>query len=330
MGPAVLYLCVGLVADKIAKMGKVSSVPSRIVVPLDMSDASEAAIPLAREVARNRGLPVTLLSVVELPADLASFLGERSGYDEILALQESCRLYLLEMSEQFEGIEVNQVVLRGNPASQIVRYVDDLEDPLVVMSSHGHTGFRRLVVGSVLMRVVQAVDCPVLVARLGASDRAEGFSGQVRRILVPLDGSEFAEHALHAATRLIEGVNDAELHLIRIPEMVNFGGAVDMTGGYEAIELYMDATRREAEEYLERMANDLSERGMKTTWEVRDGLTSDAISEAASEWNADIIAIATHGRTGFRRFVMGSVAERVLRESPVPVLMVGPHDARDA
>lgn len=301
---------------------------SRIVVPLDMSDVSESAIPLARELATNRQLPVTLLSVVEMPSDFASFLGDESGYEEIVELESGCKHYLLEMTADFPGLTVDTVVVRGRPAEQIVRYVDSLDDPLLVMSSHGHSGFRRLMIGSDLARVIHGATCPVLVARAGDPEGTVRAPRSIERVLVPLDGSEFAEHALTATAHLTEGT-DAELRLIRIPEMVAYTGMAEPAGGYQAAEMYAEASRTEAERYLKETADRLESAGRKVSWEVRDGTTTEAIVEAAEASNADLIAMSTHGRTGFKRFVMGSVAERVLKEANLPVLMVGPEDDED-
>lgn len=288
-----------------------------------MSDVSEAALPLARTVASSRGAPVVLISVIEVPGDVASFLGGGSSVEQLLAIEDAREEYLREIAESFEGSSVETVVLRGRPAPEIVQYVDGLEDPLIVMCSHGHGGFRRLVAGSVMARVVQAAPCPVLVARAPDAEQKARQVEQVDRVLIPLDGSEFAEHALHVAVDLFP---DAELRLMRVPEMMTYPTSMYGGGGYEAIDLYMDAVQAEAEEYLKAKAEDLKERGLNVTWEVRDGMTAEAITTSATQHQADVIAMSSHGRTGFRRFVMGSVAERVLNESPVPVLMVGPQE----
>lgn len=291
-----------------------------------MSDVSEAALPLARAVASNSGAPVVLVSVLEVPGDVASFLGGGSSVDELLDLEDAREKYLREIAQSFSGASVETVVLRGSPAAEIVQYADELEDPLIVMCSHGHSGFRRLVAGSVMARVVHAAPCAVLVARAADAEQKARQVEQVDRVLVPLDGSEFAEQALRVAIDLFP---DAELRLMRVPEMMTYPTTMYGGGGYETAALYMDAVQAEAEAYLKEKSAELKEQGRSVTWEVRDGMTAEAITAAATEHTADVIAMSSHGRTGFRRFVMGSVAERVLNEAPVPVLMVGPEDREE-
>jgi nucleotide-binding universal stress UspA family protein len=96
---------------------------------------------------------------------------------------------------------------------------------------------------------------------------------------------------------------------------------------YEAIEMYMDAAGEEAKTYLSNLADEMTKRGRRVTWEVRVGLIADVILETVKHTSANLIAMSSHGRSGFTRFVMGSVAERVLHDAPVPVLMVGPQEA---
>jgi nucleotide-binding universal stress UspA family protein len=88
----------------------------------------------------------------------------------------------------------------------------------------------------------------------------------------------------------------------------------------------MEAMKEEAQAYLAAVAAKLEERGHTVTWEVRTGMVSEEIAAAADEQQVDLVVIATHGRTGFRRVVMGSVAERVLREANAPLMMVRPQD----
>jgi nucleotide-binding universal stress UspA family protein len=291
-----------------------------------MSDVSEAALPLARAAASNSGTPVTLVSVLEMPSDLASFIGGGSSVDKLQDLEDAREAYLREIAATFEGIEVDTVVLRGSPAPELVKYADSLDDPLIVMCSHGHGGFRRMVAGSVMARVVHAVSCPVLVARAADVEEQVRQVGKVDSVLIPLDGSEFAEHALQAALHLFP---QAELRLLRVPEMMTYPTTMYGSASYDTVDLYMDSVREAAQEYLTEKAEELSARGHNVTWEVRDGMSAEAITTAASEHGVDVIAMSSHGRTGFRRFVMGSVAERVLNEAPVPVLMIGPEERED-
>jgi nucleotide-binding universal stress UspA family protein len=301
-------------------------VPSRIVEALDTSEVAESAVPLARALAQSRNLPVTLVSVVDGPTEFFAWASDKNFVDELLRRQEERREYLERIAGQLAGLPVDVATLSGHAANELVSYINALDDPLLVMTSHGRTGLRRVMMGSVVARVLHGVTHPVVVSRASSPDHPIEITGNITKVVVPLDGSHFAEHALITAENTLSDPA-VEFHLVRVPEQVYWQSSAYGVADYEAIEMYMDAAQQESQTYLEAMADDLTKRGRKVTWEVRTGLIADVILEAAKETSANLIAMASHGRSGFTRFVMGSVAERVLHDSPVPVLMVGPKDA---
>jgi nucleotide-binding universal stress UspA family protein len=298
---------------------------SRVVVPLDHSDVSEAALPLATYLAQRRGIPMTLVHVLEMSPEFMAYSEGVSEVDALLELERGSQQYLSGIAEGISGVQVDTVVLRGRPARQLIEYVDGLENPLIVMSSHGHSGFRRMVVGSVAARVVQASPAPVMLVRATEEGAEIKVPSQIRRVVVPLDGSGFAEHALHATYDLVTR-EDIAVRLVRVPEIAAYPATMYGAASYEAVDAYMDAMRTESQTYLEEVAARLKDREGEVSWELRDGAASAAILAAAKEFDADLIAMASHGRTGFRRILMGSVTEQVLREAEIPVLVVGPND----
>jgi len=298
---------------------------SRVIVPIDHSDVAEAAVPLAAHLAARRGIPLALVHVIEMSPEFTAYVHGDSEVDAMLEIEEASQKHLRRIAAGIEGVEVSTIVLRGRPAARLVEYVDALDGSLVVMSSHGRTGFRRMMLGSTTARVVQACTAPVIVVRV--SDDGDGVEEpeSIQKVLVPLDGSEFAEHALHAVYELVRR-DDVMIRLLRVPEIVAYPSTMYGAASYEAVDAYMTAMQTESEEYLKGIAERLQDRQGQVSWELRDGATSAAILEAANEFGADLIAMASHGRTGFRRFLLGSVAEQVLHESHVPVMLVGPHD----
>ena len=296
---------------------------SRIIVPLDHSDVAEAALPLATDLARRRGVPIVLVHILEMSPEFTAYVEGVSEVDSLMDLEAATQRYLTEVAGRIDGVDVSTIVLRGQPAPRLVEYIDELDDSLVVMSSHGRTGFRRLVLGSVTARVVQASSAPVIVVRSGEDETPASAPDRILRVLVPLDGSEFAEHALEAAYDLT-ATDDTRVRLVRVPEVAPYPSTMYGAASYEAVEVYMSSMQSEAEEYLKSVAERLADRPGEVSWEVRDGTTSAAILAAAAAFEADLIAMASHGRTGFRRFLMGSVAEQVLRDAGVPVMMIGP------
>jgi nucleotide-binding universal stress UspA family protein len=139
------------------------------------------------------------------------------------------------------------------------------------------------------------------------------------RVLVPLDGSDIAEAILPFVEKLA-GPVDAEAMVVRVVEPLSAGEAFAAAGVAAADTLFL--RQLEAKEYLARIERRLADKGIRVRTELRSGAPAAEIVAAAAAWNADLIAMATHGRSGLGRLLVGSVAETVLRAAPVPVLMI--------
>jgi nucleotide-binding universal stress UspA family protein len=144
-----------------------------------------------------------------------------------------------------------------------------------------------------------------------------------KRVLVALDGSVSSETMLRFVLE-IAGPLDMTVLLLRVVEPLTPPIADDV---YRPTIEDVEARRRDAEEYLAPVAAALRARGVETAWEVRRGRPDEEILAAAAESGVDMIAMATHGRTGFGRLLFGSVAESVLRRSTVPVFLMRAADA---
>ncbi|MBI4673207.1 MAG: universal stress protein [Chloroflexi bacterium] len=145
-----------------------------------------------------------------------------------------------------------------------------------------------------------------------------------RKILVPLDGSELAERVLPQVEPLARCLN-AELILLRVP-VYAYEGAHAVSGfhGYATLPLPEERVEaiKEAHDYLDRIKQDLVTRGLQVSTVLKEGETSESIIEFAQTQDVDLIAMSTHGRTGLRRAIFGSVAEDVLRRTGKPVLLI--------
>lgn len=133
------------------------------------------------------------------------------------------------------------------------------------------------------------------------------------RILVPLDGSQCAETVIPRVEELIAG-KETGICLLRVASAPTFPG-VDPTEGQVKVV-------REAEEYLKGLENDLRARGLNVDTHVRYGNDAEEILDHAAQKDIALIAMSTHGRNGIKRFLLGSVAEKVLRHAPKPVFLV--------
>jgi nucleotide-binding universal stress UspA family protein len=139
------------------------------------------------------------------------------------------------------------------------------------------------------------------------------------RIVVGLDGSDVSEIALRTGAELAKGLG-APLHLVRVADLaVVPWGATEAAAAYAELSDEMVQEKHEAEQYLEAHAASLRQAGQDVTVEVRSGPAASELCEAVSP--SDLLVVASHGRSGWRRLVLGSVAEEVVKKAPAPVLV---------
>lgn len=283
---------------------------SNVLVPLDGSTLGELALPWAAYLARSQDASLVLAQAVPwpvLPSD--GFVGgymPPNVYEDVLSAQrEGATTYLqgiqAELSRQ--GLQVEIVVQEGPAGTVLLNLADELGIDTIVMATRGHGGLTRAVLGSVALQIVQNALVPVLLvcADTDAAPRTPAFD----RLLVPLDGSLLAERALDEAVHVARP--DSTLTLVRVEE------APPQTH---------EDTRQSATEYLDQIAQTQVPGTLHARTEVRIGDPPDQILTAASAHDADLIVMATHGRTGPARWWLGSVADSVVRHADRPVLLV--------
>lgn len=210
---------------------------------------------------------------------------------------------------------VQHQVESAAPAEQIVDYTDEKDIDLVVMGTHGRRGVDRMLFGSVTEEVVREADCPTLTVRTDA-DVAPGQA--VRRILVPVDFSDASDVAVDHAKE-IALTYGAELDLLHVVEQPFYPSAY----GIDSVTFPTQEVVDRVEKQLGEMAR--TEIGYEHVMvEATVGDPADEILRHVDDNESDLVVIATHGRTGLDRILLGSVAERVLRQSPTPVFVVKP------
>ena len=284
-----------------------------ILVPLDGSILSERALPYARSLARANGARLVLLRAVE-PASISESLLPRDR-DKAIADAEAYLAGLFPGPN--DASPVTTLVSPGNAGELILEEVRSRDVDLIVMSTHGRSGLSRTIYGSVAERVCHQAPVPVLLVP-SACEHA-WTSDRPPRILVPLDGSTLAEAALGHVEELAEALG-AEMIALRVaepPEYVRFAYP-DIPEG----EVFEVGDVRQAGDYLEAIASRLRARGGHVAARVESGAPAATILAVAREENADVIAMATHGRGGLARLMMGSVATGVVQRSNRPVFLV--------
>ena len=217
------------------------------------------------------------------------------------------------------GLRVVKARRRGFSAADVIlEYADEREIDLVVMGTHGRRGLGHLFLGSVAEEVVRLATCPVLTIR----ERRRPLEAEaVERILVPVDFSSHSSGALRYA-REIATTYGAKLDLVHVVEQVlhpEFYETAGVAPGAAGPEL-----ERRARAEMARLVEEGSDPDVAFEAHVVDGRAARDLVEFARERESDLIVIATHGLTGIRHLLLGSVAEKVVRSAPCPVLTVKP------
>ncbi|HEV2659676.1 MAG TPA: universal stress protein [Ktedonobacteraceae bacterium] len=306
----------------------------RILVPLDGSDRAEQAIVTAVNLAHASGGSIVLLQVIN--PDIAHLESPGISMETLDAEIERAKQYLamIAASNILSDISVTTEVLTGDPALTIFPAAHAQQADLIVMCSHGSTGVRRWGIGSVSQKVARCCPLPVLILREGAGVPTNLHPGGVRsvRVQVALDGSPLAEAALLPAAQLsatLSAPAAGTLHLVHVvPHATQDGQAVH------------ESAQKEAESYLQTIQQRLLTEDavdlklhittlVATNTDIADaliGMAEDSEGmEAVEDFEGcDCIAMATHGRGGLQRWLMGSITERVLHATKLPLLIIRP------
>jgi nucleotide-binding universal stress UspA family protein len=298
---------------------------TRLLVPLDGSELAETAIEYASALSVATGARLVLVRVVHI----GRFSPGDPALDTEHALAET-EEYLARVAVDLRGrgFEVTTLApLGGDTASRILEEVDLLQADVVVMATHGRTGPRHWVLGSVAEAVLGASPVPIVVVRAWQQHLTTLLLQDRPRLLVPLDGSAFSEAALPAAAGLADDLS-AELVLTRI-ERVPGGPMLAEDGRVLILPEEREAVLRLAgQTYLTEVAERLTQTypTLTISTDVRCAEPAAGIAAAADALEAAMIVMATHGRTGFERVRLGSVAGETLHAGRVPLVLIRPAD----
>lgn len=283
----------------------------KILLPLDGSDTSEIALPCALHIAQAHAATVILARIVEHLGDSApglplEVLPELQRKAETRALN-----YLETRSARFAPLPVVICNPIGSPRDEIGRLAESHQCDLIVMASHAHDGLQHWLLGSVAEGVLRQSPCPVLLVRPQAPPAA-----QFKRILVPVDGSA-------ASFSILE----------KLPALLAPGGRITLMQS-SGISLYPNYAHKAdlIEEHLrsaEARLKLMQQPGLPIEVVVLEGSPVEDILGWAEQNQCDLIAMTTHGRSGFRRFWLGSVCEKVARQAACHVLVYRPPHQHD-
>lgn len=298
----------------------------KVLVPLDGSKLAEGILPFVSQLARGLSSSLVLLSVIDLEAtDIPK--RQREGLEKD-RLEREVKRPLQEVADRLgaEGITAESVVSFGRPAEQILQIAQREECDLIAMSTHGRTALGRGILGSVTDRVIHSSPVPTLAI---ASNRAREYQREdttLSKIIVPLDGSGLSESVLPYVKELARSLS-LEIMLVRVIDTGGpYAGLLDdarFVGVDEEIEA-------EVKGYLKEVCEGLLSDGLKAQWQVLTGTPATAIVDIAKETPQDMVALTTHGNSGLTRWFLGSVADKLVRASGDPVLVVPPKAVDEA
>lgn len=299
-----------------------------LLVPLDGSDLSEWSLPLAARVARATGAQLHLARVHER-YEPEHLIGNSSFQWEGLDLEEydghhrdDESDYLASVTERLEGdgIVVDARLLDGDPAERLAGYAEEVHSDLIVITSHGRSGVRRAWLGSVTDAMVRRTHLPLLILHPGEKRALYAGDRDIGHIVVALDGSSASESGLGPACdlALASGARITLVHVISDPS--GFGPRI-MTFRPDRLRPEPDRTLS----YLEAVAEDVRAIGVDTTvYASRGNRPAATIAGMARDLDADVIALATHGYGGVKRTILGSVTDKLLKSTHMPLLVVRP------
>ncbi len=278
----------------------------RIVVPLDGSLTSEAVLPFVRRFLHRTDSEIILVrAVIPAPVENSMMVAD--------AALGAGRVYVREVQDRLEreGVRVKSVLRVGSAIGIILDAVEEEHATMIAMATHGASGLKRILLGSVAEAVLRKSPVPVFVVRpFWTTEQempADLENRPVRNILLPVDGSDLAELAVPSALEVAD-LFECRVLLLRVVE--------PRKGSDEVHEI------EEARNHLQGIAREFERKGVETYAIVEKGEPVEEILKTLRFHQADLAVMTTHGRSGLSRLVTGSVTEQVLRRAPVPLLVV--------
>ncbi len=285
-----------------------------ILVPLDGSAFSEKALSVATAIAKSFGAKITLLhnvstaSYAYVAAPLSGEAYQQMVESDVLNSSD----YLKKIEQRLHDCGVTQTetqVVEGIPTAAIQLAARKGAD-LIVMTTHGRTGLPRTIFGSVADEVVHSVKIPVLLVSAQQPEvKPGGCVPAFRRILVPLDGSTLALQALPIASVLAQAESAEVVLLDVLPQPILVGEELATSNAGWAGRYLHEAARA--------LPHDIASDTVVSSGNVGEGIVREAV-----ERDCDLIVMTTHGRSGFSRVRLGSIADQVLAHAPMPLLLL--------
>jgi nucleotide-binding universal stress UspA family protein len=286
----------------------------------DFLQPSRRAFVYALKLAAARHAHLLIVHVLKTALDGAPLA--RTSNRRLNAMKTAALLELGRMARaaQDKGVAAQPCLLHGSPTASILEKAHDVRAELIVMGTHGRTGWDRLQLGSTAEAVLRGAPCPVMTVRgVIAGDPSPSSLGAIHRLMVATDFSSHAAQALSFAVPLALALK-ARVLLVhaQTPPAHRSAGRTNVPGEPGMSNGSGTSPRR----LLERLLSSLKEKGIPADAFCGTGDPVSVILAEARRWNADLLVIGTRGRRGLSRFILGSVAEQLIRRAGCPVLVV--------
>ena len=293
----------------------------RVLLATDFSAPAELAYAHAAGLAKALHAGMLILNVLEGPPGLDREFPVNTLFLKQLQEESDRELAKLGRLAENDGITHETRQVYGRPAEGVAKVAEEVMPALIVMGTHGRTGWDRLLLGSTAEAVVREAPCPVLTVRLSEKDKSAGLPGSVKidRVLVPLDFSEFAQEAFEYAAVLAKQFG-AKVCLVHAIEAVAYPLDFALFGVTEAA-----ALRGRIQARLHELAGVLKADGVDAEVVCDVGTPAEVIVKESERFRLGAkgaIVMGTHGRRGLNRLALGSVAEYVVRHAACPVFTV--------
>lgn len=285
----------------------------KLLVPLDGSQLAEKALARVPELSERLKLDVVLLYVAH------------PDQPELLPMYQAYIEHEAERMKSRHTARVRGEVAGGYAANGILLYAEQNGIDLIMISSHGRTGLKPSGMGTVAGRVLRGSRIPVWLARAGRAWPVSGRRG-FSRILIPLDGSLLAEEALPPVEAIGRAGRKGSIEsiLLRVSEPPAALAPSNTLGWSRQVEEHLVDAGKVAENYLNLVGERMLKANLNVTSDVVTGEPATQILEYAQKSSADLIALASHGHSGFTRWAFGNVAGRVVEDAPCDVLLIRP------
>ena len=295
---------------------------TRMLIPLDGSKTAENVLPYGRILARAFQIPAELMEILDIAGMTSHVAGEKARHLDTFVTEgeRSSEQYLQKIAGSFSDVNVRCTVEKGRPEDVIIEKAAADKTTLIAMATHGRSGMSRWLLGSIAEKVLRATTNSLLLVRANEKASTEG-EAVLRSIIVPLDGSELAESVLPTAVKFARLLNIGMV-LFRAYELPAsaYYGRENYLPNYEELK---NRVKEQAQDYLDKRIEAIKADGVQTVSSVlSEGPGPNEIIDYARKSPNALITMCTHGRSGVKRWVLGSVTEKVVRHSGDPVLVM--------